>query len=176
MGRSVSHPNHATWVLFAEIHYDYRQVFVCRKCNHHHYDLDSAPVECMECGNTTLSAHEDYPLDLQWDDFVTHLREAFKTSFPSLHDCSTPLDREGRAILENVHAWIGVSKYCNMASIWCVHKEHDGEEDGLHRQWAQSIQSKAERILENRLDGTRVYRVVQIAQSYPVFARVEHHG
>jgi len=160
MGRSVSHPTHATWVLYTHLDSDDRQVFVCRKCAHTHYDLDEEPSECAECGNIGFTAYPEYDSELQWEDFMGNLTSEFKKAFPSLKDCNEWLDREDHAVLENDHAWIGVSEYCGMVSIWCVSKEYEDirynkagyrywcNENGLREQWCKAIEEKAKRVLD----------------------------
>jgi len=151
MGRSVSYPTHATWVLYTHLDSDDRQVFVCRKCDHEHYEMECEPAECAECGNVGFTSYPEFDAELQWECFMDNLTSEFKKAFPSLKDCDLWLDREDHAVLENAHAWIGVSEYCGMVSVWCVHKEHDDyqfNEEGLHAQWARSVEAKAKRTLE----------------------------
>lgn len=121
---------------------------------------------------TYVEADEDDHDGIAWDDFIGNLRAAFMRAFPSLSECDRWLDREDHAILENCHAYIGVSEYCGLVSVWCVPKERgwwqDASVSALREQWAASIERKATRVLESvapRLDrvatfsnGEAIYR------------------
>ena len=54
-----------------------------------------------------------------------------------MQECSRWLDREDHAVMENDHAYIGVSEYCGLASIWFVCKADYEDVDyiGLTMAW-----------------------------------------
>ena len=76
--------------------------------------------------------------DYQWRDFVEWVQDTALDNWPTFKDCDYWLGREDRAILENRWAYIGVSEYCGLASIWLVPKEPEGQ-IGLASKWCQSI-------------------------------------
>ena len=80
---------------------------------------------------TTFEFHED------WYEFVDDIRREARQRWPSMTACDVWLDREDHAILENTHAYIGVSEYCGIASVWLVSK---GE--ALADAWCDKICNK----------------------------------
>jgi len=58
-----------------------------------------------------------------WQWFIESVQERAKNHWRSFENCSEWLGREDRAILSNSHAYIGVSEYCGLASIWLVARE-----------------------------------------------------
>lgn len=61
---------------------------------------------------------EHYDESYLWDDYKENLQYQIENIFPSMKPCEVWLDREDLAIMENSHAFIGVSEYCGMVSIW----------------------------------------------------------
>lgn len=89
--------------------------------------------------------------ELDWDDFIGNLRAEFKAAFPSLDDTDEWLDREDHAILENRFAYIGVSEYMGLASVWGVARTNDYggfETEALAENWLNQIRPKAEHLLD----------------------------
>lgn len=172
MGRSVSYAAGAAWVLYARLAYDEGRIFICRRCDHEHERDDATePDECEKCGNVGFYSYERYPAEDAWGDFMMNLRAAFKRAFPSLYDCDEWLGREDHAVLENSHAYIGVSEYCGLVSVWCVPKEgYYGERQPLALAWAEAIEGKASRILDGIAD--RLYKVGTFSNGESVYARV----
>ena len=56
-------------------------------------------------------------------DAIEHLQGVAQHRMPSLCRCDHWLGREDRAVLENSHAYIGVSEYCGLVSVWVVPKD-----------------------------------------------------
>jgi len=77
-----------------------------------------------------------------WDDYLSFIIYDLKRAYPSLERCDEWLGREDQAIMENDHAYFGVSEYMGLVSIWAVPKEWDGWGDdvyGLREHWVASI-------------------------------------
>lgn len=77
------------------------------------------------------------------DDFSWHLesmQEEGERRFPSMSKCDKWLGREDHAVLENNLAYIGVSEYCGLVSVWVVPKtDCYGNDNGLAINWASRI-------------------------------------
>jgi hypothetical protein len=56
---------------------------------------------------------------------IEDIREYAKSLWPSFSNCDKWLDREDHAMLENKHAYIGISEYCGLISVWLVPKNND---------------------------------------------------
>jgi len=133
----------------------------CTRCGHAHYGQD-APKECEDCGLTADDAHtpflrDRYDHDLgqwYWNEFTGEIKEVLIRAFPSLYPSEARVGRDNHAILENSHAYIGITDVdYGRVEIWCVPKEYDSngygwEVHGLHAQWAKSIGKRAERLLK----------------------------
>lgn len=59
----------------------------------------------------------------EWDDCMDDLRAVAVGRMPSLSRCDEWIGREDHAILENDHAYIGVSEYCGLVAVWVAPKE-----------------------------------------------------
>ena len=81
------------------------------------YPQDSAAV-CF----TTFDPFDHTNAVDEWEQYVENLRVKAQRTWPSMGACDIWLDREDNAILENAHAYIGVSEYCGVVSIWLVSK------------------------------------------------------
>ena len=86
-----------------------------------------------------------------WDDFIDYIRETAMEAWPSLLREDKWLDREDRAILSSTFAYIGVSEYCGLASIWIKARSWDAYtgfcgSDAAHavlaENWCNTITSK----------------------------------
>lgn len=124
---------------------------------------------------THLDYDEDddgYPPELAWDDFTVELLGRFKHAFPSLVECNKWIGREDRALLENGHAFIGVSEYCGLVSVWCVPKEDlYGNDSALAQRWAESIEAKAAKILAEFSDP--LVKVATLSNGEALYQRVK---
>lgn len=89
-----------------------------------------------EAGEYT-NEYDEWQAKYQWEDWEDYQRDKAKKLFPSMTPCDEWLDNENKVIMENEHAYIGVSEYCGQASIWLVCKAdiHDIEHYGLAKAW-----------------------------------------
>lgn len=115
MGRSVSYPRNAV-VAF-------RRFDV--------YDED---------GNVMEEPDEDQ-VCWAWDDLVEDVRTHSKTLWPSLSDCDVWVGREDHALLQNDHAYVGVSEYCGLVAVWVVPRT-DIEHEALAANWCGQIANR----------------------------------
>lgn len=60
--------------------------------------------------------------EFQW--WLEDIAEYAKSLWPSFEDADKWFGREDHAILENGLCYLGVSEYCDLASIWLVPKEY----------------------------------------------------
>lgn len=58
-----------------------------------------------------------------FDYVIDDIKEYSKSLWPSFENADEWLGREDHAILENRHAYIGISEYCGLVSVWLVPKE-----------------------------------------------------
>lgn len=79
--------------------------------------------------------------ECDWDYAIENLCGVAQHRYKSLRRCDKWLDREDHALLENNHAYIGVSEYCGLVSIWVVPKGADSYSDpsGLAINWCNQI-------------------------------------
>lgn len=84
----------------------------------------------------TWEADED--ADFQWD-VIDDLVNYAPTLWPSLTPCDRWLGREDHAVLENEHAYVGVSEYCGLVAYWIVAKDTD---NGLAERWVAQVAPK----------------------------------
>ena len=68
--------------------------------------------------------------------FLEDIAARMINRWPSLRECFEWIGREDRAICENSHAWLGISEYCGLVSIWAVPKS----DDALASNWLDKIQ------------------------------------
>lgn len=88
----------------------------------------------------------NFEYEFAYDDFIINLTYELKNAFPSLDDCGEFLGREDLAILENKLAYIGVSGYCGLVSIWIAPKE--GAEN-IGDTWAKRAEKTFKRVVKN---------------------------
>lgn len=81
---------------------------------------------------TDLDSDEDC-----FDFVLEDARESAGSAWPSMEKCDTWLDREDHAIMENGHAYFGVSEYCGLAAYWLVAKQ-DLANQPLADHWVSS--------------------------------------
>ena len=60
--------------------------------------------------------------DYEYDEIILDIMEQLKDKMPSLQETNEWLGREDKVILENALAYIGVSYYCGLMSLWIVPK------------------------------------------------------
>ena len=78
-----------------------------------------------------------------WDDLVDWIRETAQKQWSSFSLCDTWLDKEDHAILENGHAYLGVSEYVGIVSVWLVPKDDRyGNYQPLAHCWCEQIADK----------------------------------
>lgn len=92
-----------------------------------------------------------------WDDYEENLRYQIENIFPSMKPCDIWLGQEDLAIMENSHAFIGVSEYCGMVSIWlkpkyagyrwlnseeCIPDEQASRHNNAARHWCSQVRDK----------------------------------
>jgi hypothetical protein len=104
MGRSVSSPRYATTVCFRDI---------------------SSFGEVYDEENNLTEEYDDCQSAHDWECFVEMLQEDGKAKWPSFDATDEWVGNEDHAILENNFAYIGVSEYCGLASIWLLPKTED---------------------------------------------------
>lgn len=143
MARSVSYAPGAAWVIYcAPGLYNEEPCYACA--------AESGAVDpgCDVCGGRGEIEADYDTCKMRWDDFVGSLCDVLKRAFPSLEDCDEWLGREDHALLENRHAYIGVSEYCGVVSVWCVPKRDDyGNATPLAERWAGSIGPKVDCLI-----------------------------
>jgi len=158
---AIPTPSSTLWSV--ELEYDVNCMYhECTHCGHRHYDVD-APKQCAECGLSAEQActpflgiqHDDILSSWYWQEFVSDIRNELKNAFPSLYESESRIDRvrlDFYAILENRHVYIGLSEQYGYVAVWCVPKVDEGYyglvADGLHVQWAKSIEKRAARVLK----------------------------
>lgn len=135
MGRSVSYPSNSNTVCF-------------RNVSEFGYGVD-------DDGNTDYESFDEFIAQEDWNDFVAWIRESAKSTWKSFEDEDKWLDREDHVILENSFAYIGVSEYCGLASIWLKSK-HDELEGSYYtdeqaranlcEHWCNQISDKFEKL------------------------------
>jgi len=70
-------------------------------------------------------SHVDFDDDID-DDFdwvVDNFQYEVRRVFPSARSCSEWLGREDHAVMENGHAYFGISEYCGLVAYWMVPKD-----------------------------------------------------
>jgi len=89
-----------------------------------------------------------------WDEFIDNLKTVLKgwgrKGLRSLNDCNKWLGWEDHAILENGHAYIGVSEYCGTVCLWCVPKDQDGyrpDTTSIREHWCAQVEGTVRKIL-----------------------------
>lgn len=76
------------------------------------------------------------------DDFRFEVIEAFRgviaDMYPSAYECDRWIGREDHAVMENGHAYFGVSEYCGLVAYWVVAKDY-ADSEALADRWVASI-------------------------------------
>ena len=73
----------------------------------------------------SFDCEDEFDSEFEFDYLIDWIRETAKTAWPSMTDCDSWLGREDHAILCNDLAYIGVSEYCGLVSVWLVDREND---------------------------------------------------
>lgn len=148
MARSVSYAKGAKWVLYTHVE-------------------EPKPEGC-DYGDPP---HQD-DCQIAWDDFMGTLKDELQARFPSLTACDEWLGREDRAVLQNDHAYFGVSEYMGLVSVWAVPKQDDGwgqNMDGLHAHWTGLAEAKAKDAV--KAAGELLVKVATFSNGEAVFQR-----
>jgi hypothetical protein len=78
-----------------------------------------------------------------WRDLISDFRSEVKRLFPSATNCDEWIGggrSEDHAVMENGHAYFGVSEYCGMVSYWVVAKpDYYGDISPLAEAWIAKI-------------------------------------
>ncbi|MFT3671280.1 hypothetical protein [Aestuariivirga sp.] len=108
----------------------------------------SKPIGCIATAYRTFESEGDEWEDREnFRDLKEWIAETCKSKWPSLRDCDEWIGREDHAILENDHAYVGLSEYCGMACIWLTAKGmHNGNDrtTALQFNWCRTIAPKFE--------------------------------
>src|SRR5690606_4702040 len=144
MARSVSYATGSAWVLYAAPgHDDDRECPDCEGEGRGGVNTtDGGPDDdCSTCSGEGTIYDEDLAR-IYWDDFVGNLRAEFEAAFPSLYEADEWVGREDYAILQTGHAYIGLSEYCGLVSLWCLPKDerYRYEPTPLAVRWCESIE------------------------------------
>lgn len=88
--------------------------------------------------------YDEWQAQCDWDCFVDTLQYHIDKLFPSMVKCEKWLANEDKAIMENNHAYIGISEYCGVASIWLVNKAYhqDVDHPELADAWCEKVKNK----------------------------------
>jgi len=90
--------------------------------------------------------------EFDWEWFLEDVKGVAHKAFPSMEETDKWLDREDHAILENQFAYIGVSEYCGLASVWLVVKDFDTYYDdeqrleNLSENWVGLVENKFHKL------------------------------
>ena len=81
---------------------------------------------------------DEFDAQDEFDCMVEYITDTAKTLWPSFDKADKWLGREDHAILENRHAYIGISEYCGLVSVWLVPKD----ENNLSNNFCEQIKEK----------------------------------
>lgn len=141
MGRSVSTPTNASWVTYQPVLFQDHDYGV-------QYDEEQ---DCYVFSDGSPVDEESYAVFFNFEDVIEWLQYAGKDRWPSFTECDKWIGDEDHAVLENDHAYLGVSEYCGMLSIWLVPKENEISDNvyysgkdtfGLAMNWINQIGPK----------------------------------
>lgn len=80
---------------------------------------------------------------MDFQDFIESRRDAAQDLWPSLEPCDKWVGREDHAILENSHAYFGVSEYCGVVATWFLAKDQDNDgRQAVADHWVASVGTK----------------------------------
>ena len=109
-------------------------LYYCEGCDMSLLQTESDTLEC--CGAPAGEPEIDYD-NLAFYDHLEDFVAQCQDRWPSLQPCDKWLGSEDHAVLENGHAYFGISEYCNMLAYWVVPKD---DEDNLAAHWCASIE------------------------------------
>lgn len=95
----------------------------------------SAPYNASSIRYVDVSEFDD---EFDFEFFIEDLQSQVKALWPSMDCCDKWIGREDHAIMENNLAYIGVSEYCGLASVWIVSKAEDYLNTGYYEDIALS--------------------------------------
>ena len=125
MGRTVSVPRGVTAVVYNDV-------------SDFGYSAD----------DETREYFDEVICEMDWQDYVDSIVDIAKGNWASFSDCDKWLGREDHAILENAYAYIGVSEYCGLASVWLIAKDDldSLQERKAAYEWCERISEKFKKL------------------------------
>lgn len=104
----------------------------------------SVPCEAVAVGYQDVTYMNDVDDPYMWTDYTSNIIDITAEQWPSLYPCDKWIGREDLVLLENEFAYIGVSEYCGLTSVWLVCKAdyEDIEREGIARAWCRNISGK----------------------------------
>lgn len=136
MGRSVSYASGATAICYKDVsRFGYTPGF----------DDNGDEINGDDESKWTF---DEFAGQVDWDNWISELKEDARKAFPSMDDCDKWIGREDHAILANRYAYIGVSEYCGLASIWLVERgDLETDQDiARARHWLGQVKPKFEKL------------------------------
>lgn len=153
MGRSVSQPKNTTEACFFDISWMYED----------------------EDGNLEP---DDFTTQRNYENFCEMLINDLQNRYPSLYNVSRDrkwLGRENKVLLENHHAYIGISTYGAVACVWLVCRyEYDDvlypdDNPGLSQSWCTAISEGFREVVRPTLS-----HLGRFGNGIAVFQRVDY--
>jgi hypothetical protein len=107
----------------------------------------SRPSNATAVAYRSFEAEDEFDAEFEFEYLIDWVRETAKEAWPSMVECDEWVGREDHAILSNDLAYIGLSEYCGLVSIWLVDREdrYDGYDQGesnLCKPWCAQIERK----------------------------------
>ena len=121
----------------------------------------------VQVAYASFECEEDFASE-EFQDCLYNVQGVMQYRYPSLSSCDVWLDREDHAILENYFAYIGVSEYCGLVSVWIVPKEAGGYHDeiiGMAPHWCSQVRLS----LAAECFGTRLNKLGNFSNGEGVF-------
>jgi uncharacterized protein YjaZ len=87
-----------------------------------------------------------------------------------MYGCAKWLGREDQAISQNSFAYVGVSEYCGLVSIWITPKDVDDLQVGIRDAWISQIEKKFKKVARSSF-GTPLIKTGSFSNGEGVFAR-----
>lgn len=99
----------------------------------------STPPDCISVAYASFDGDE-----YDFRDCMENLRGVAQYRYKSLSSCDRWIGREDHAVLENDHAYIGVSEYCGLVAVWIVAKEdqYGNLPSGIATHWCTQVNLK----------------------------------
>lgn len=109
----------------------------------------SIPHRAIAVCYLDISGYDEFDFESDIESDIEYYQDSIKSLWKSFEPCDEWLDREDRAILENELAYVGVSTYCGLMSLWLVPKEDEygyyPQNDNLAVAFCNRIAEKFER-------------------------------